>query len=396
MVAGPSQPKTFWEFLEIWGGTWMWDGVEEHCKAKDMTWLVEGTKRNSIMWCTDGSFNRKTAPRVSGARWQAHCVITDRTLNGSFFEITDATGSYRGKQLGLCAMHHLIAALTIFCTVEGWRTPIFCDCQGAFNMSARKLRRIRPSSSCADILRNIRSSRNKSETIIRYQHVKGHLDKYLGVDQLLLEQVMNIRCDSLANQAVTKAITTGMTGNPKQLLPSEDDAVFVNNRKLTGDLGKDVRYEVGKEKARDHLTSSENWSDEKCNEVGWDFLHSAMEKKLDGYKIWLSKQHTRHCRTQVQVGYYSGNPDGDVSCPNCGAKETAAHLCLCPNEDRVRLFTEGVDQLSKWLEGGGKTDLELQYWIPNYIKYRGTRRFQDMGQMSPNMRALAVSRDKIG
>ena len=71
-------------------------------------------------------------------------------------------------------------------------------------------------------------------------------------------------------------------------------------------------------------------------------------------------------------------------------------MCLCPNKDRVRLFTEGVDRLSKWLEGGGKTNLELQYWIPKYIKYRGTRRFQDMGQMSPNMRALAVSQDKIG
>ena len=121
-----------------------------------------------------------------------------------------------------------------------------------------------------------------------------------------------------------------------------------------------------------------------------------MEKKPDGYKMWLSKQHTGHCGTRVQVGYYSGNPDGNVSRPNCGAKETAAHLCLCPNEDRVRLFTEGVDQLSKWLEGSGKTNLELQYWIPKYMKYRGTRRFQDMGQMSPNMRALAVSQDKIG
>ena len=62
----------------------------------------------------------------------------------------------------------------------------------------------------------------------------------------------------------------------------------------------------------------------------------------------------------------------------------------------MRLFTEGVDQLSEWLEKSNNTNLEIKYWIPKYIKCRGTRRFQDMGEMSPNMRALAVSQDKIG
>ena len=43
--------------------------------------------------------------------------------------------------------------------------------------------------------------------------------------------------------------------NDKKLLPCEDVTVFVNIRKLTSDLAKAVRYEVGKEQAHVYLTS---------------------------------------------------------------------------------------------------------------------------------------------
>ena len=43
---------------------------------------------------------------------------------------------------------------------------------------------------------------------------------------------------------------TGTRGEGKQLLPSEDVAVFVNNRKLTRDLAQTVRYKVRKDEAQ--------------------------------------------------------------------------------------------------------------------------------------------------
>ena len=60
---------------------------------------------------------------------------------------------------------------------------------------------------------------------------------------------MNTRCDRLAKREVHRAITTGMGREGNQMLPSEDTAVFVNNRKLTRDLVKTVRYKVGKNKS---------------------------------------------------------------------------------------------------------------------------------------------------
>jgi hypothetical protein len=38
----------------------------------------------------------------------------------------------------------------------------------------------------------------------------------------------------------------------------------------------------------------------------------------------------------------------------------------------------------------------LVYWLPKYILMRGNKPFADMGAMSPRMKALAQSQDKIG
>ena len=55
-------------------------------------------------------------------------------------------------------------------------------------MFKRRLRRIRPESSYANILRNIRSLRNKIGAKIEYRHVDGHIDKYLLWHQMTPEQ----------------------------------------------------------------------------------------------------------------------------------------------------------------------------------------------------------------
>jgi hypothetical protein len=85
------------------------------------------------------------------------------------------------------------------------------------------------------------------------------------------------------------------------------------------------------------------------------------------YKIWRSKQHTDFCGTRVQVGKYSGLEFPDKKCPNCGWREAAEHILICPDKDRTHLLVETTDDLSKWLNQENLTDIELAYWIPKYI-----------------------------
>jgi hypothetical protein len=67
-----------------------------------------------------------------------------------------------------------------------------------------------------------------------------------------------------------------MRGEKKQLLPSEDAAVCVNNRKQTRELAKIVWYKVCKEQAFRCLTSHEGWTDKTIDKVDWDRLYMAL------------------------------------------------------------------------------------------------------------------------
>jgi hypothetical protein len=60
------------------------------------------------------------------------------------------------------------------------------------------------------------------------------------------------------------------------------------------------------------------------------------------------------------------------------------------------LLIDNANELGKWLEKDGSTDQELAYWIPKYILMRGDKPFEEMGAMTPRMKALAQSQDKIG
>ncbi len=84
----------------------------------------------------------------------------------------------------------------------------------------------------------------------------------------------------------------------------------------------------------------------------------------------------------MQVGLYSGEMYPDKQCPNCGARETDAHLMRYPDEDRTRLLIKNVEELEKWMKTDSRTDPELIYWIPKYILMLNDKPFAQLGCMS--------------
>ena len=87
MAAAQLDSQSFWDFLDSFGGEWMWESVgcgngltweraNSTTRTYDMTWLVDGMKNNTITWCMAGSYHRKHTPKVSGAGWMAYCTKT--------------------------------------------------------------------------------------------------------------------------------------------------------------------------------------------------------------------------------------------------------------------------------------------------------------------------------
>ena len=234
--------------------------------------------------------------------------------------------------------------------------------------------------------------------MFHYVHEYRHMDQMLKWEQLTLTQQINCVGDTLTKCSVSAAIANGYHECPTQFLPREDVALIIWGNKITGDILPHIRFHASKEVARKYLASRprHKWSSERFEAVDWEHLDLALKHKPDMYRIWRSKQHSGFCGTRVQVGRYSGDILPDERCPNCGRRETAAHLMICPDEGRTKLLSENVADLTAWMSRDDQTDPEIQYWIPKYILMRGARPLSEMGFMSPQFKALAASQDIIG
>ncbi len=130
--------------------------------------------------------------------------------------------------------------------------------------------------------------------------------------------------------------------------------------------------------------------------MDWEHLDLALKSKEDMYRIWRSKQNSDFCGTRVQVSRYSGESLPDERCPNCGRRETAAHLMPCSDESRTHLLAITVEDMAKWMSKDNLTNPEIRYWIPKYILMRGSKPLAEMGFVSPQFKALVISQDIIG
>jgi hypothetical protein len=136
------------------------------------------------------------------------------------------------------------------------------------------------------------------------------MDQYLKWEQLMLTQLLNCVCDTLAKKSITTAIIHGYHDRQSQLLPKEDEALVIWGIKITGNILPPLRFHASKEVARKYLATckKDKWSNEHFDAVDWEHLDLALKNKVDMYKMWRSKQHLGFCSTRVQVGSYSGEP----------------------------------------------------------------------------------------
>jgi hypothetical protein len=85
LVEATDHAMDFWGFLCSWGGEWMWEGVEPGKDLpQDMLWVAEGLTNGSLIWVTDGSYDRKKAIDLCSVGWIIFCTKTGYRLTGTF------------------------------------------------------------------------------------------------------------------------------------------------------------------------------------------------------------------------------------------------------------------------------------------------------------------------
>jgi hypothetical protein len=277
-------------------------------------------------------------------------------MTGTFWENSPSASSFRVEMLGLACLHLLARAVAEFFAISLWTAVILCNNKKALELSSHHRRWIRPSAKCANIRCSFRTTKQTFIGGFKYVHIYGHMDQYLAWNNLSLMQQLNCICDTLAKRALTAAIISGYNDGPTQLLPQEDVALVIWGNKVTGNISTLLRFQASKELARSYLRTQtrDKWTNKRFEEVDWEHLDIALKNKADMYKIWRSKQTSGFCGTRVKVGMYLGEITLDERCPNYRRRETAAHLMLCPEEDRTRLFIDSVDKLCRWMEADKK------------------------------------------
>ena len=140
----------FWKVVVNW--LQVWEGIDDNQATKqDLTWLVEGMKNRTLIWVTDGSYDKLRANDLSGVGWVLLCTRTGKRLTGWCWERSITADSYRAEMLGLCSLHLLARALSEYYKITKWEITISCDNKGALDCSSYHQRRIKPSAKCADI-----------------------------------------------------------------------------------------------------------------------------------------------------------------------------------------------------------------------------------------------------
>jgi hypothetical protein len=87
-------PVNFWNVVEEWGKTWMWENLTIR---GDATWLAAAIADNSLVAVTDGSYMKEIYPHINSAAFVFECSKGRNRLWGSFVEHTLDAGSYRGS-----------------------------------------------------------------------------------------------------------------------------------------------------------------------------------------------------------------------------------------------------------------------------------------------------------
>jgi hypothetical protein len=103
-------------------------------KKVDTLWIPEGLKAGSLIWATDGSYDRKQAADLSGMGWIIFFKKTGFWLTGSFWEKSLTAISFCAEMLGLSALHLLVHAITEYHNVSTWAAIISCDNKWALEL----------------------------------------------------------------------------------------------------------------------------------------------------------------------------------------------------------------------------------------------------------------------
>ena len=173
-------------------------------------------------------------------------------MYGLFSERLLVANAYRGKLLGLMAVHFILLSVnTIHPRLSG-RMEVGSDCLGALKRVSH-LPPYRIPSRCrhSDILKTILVHCRGLSFKLDYIHVKAHQDDKQTYSKLSRKAQLNCICNHAANVRIS---TDGLEAiTPGQMFPLEPVGIFMGNQKMTSDTGDHIQFWAHRRLARTYF-----------------------------------------------------------------------------------------------------------------------------------------------
>jgi len=117
----------------------MWSGL---FLPEDVSWVAQAMAAGTLVCVTDGSCDQKKARDLSQAGYIIYCTAAKQKITGSLVKRSEGASSYRGKLLGMLAIHPFLHAVETFHHVTGTGTNMYCDNKGAIYTFSKKHKRV--------------------------------------------------------------------------------------------------------------------------------------------------------------------------------------------------------------------------------------------------------------
>ncbi len=339
-------------------------GGEDH-------WIPEATEDGTLIAVTDGSYMKDLYPNIHSAALVLECTNGRGRLWFSFPEASEMACSYRGKLVGLMAIHLILLSMNKVQPNLKGTVHIFSDVLGALN----KVKDLPPSqipSSWAhsDVLKNTLVNCAELSFTRLYSHVRAHQDDKTVYQDRSRPSQLNCSMDFNAKRVL---LDTQPMNKPRQhAFPLEPVCAFAGPTKLTADTGKHLWYWAHRSLVKEHFYQLDIMYSQQFELVDWEMVHWQLNSIPKLFQLWACKQIMR----------IAGTMEWDKTviqkCPSCmQEQDTCAHVLHCCHEGRVETLHYTIDLMVVWMKEVDM-DPDLLDCIAEYAYAQGGRAMMEI------------------
>jgi hypothetical protein len=237
----------------------------------------------------DGSYMPHIQTDLCSTTFFFECTAGRGRLVGSFAEFLTTSSAYRGKLLGLMAVHLILLGINELDPTLAGKVTVYLDCKGALD----KVEGLPPGhlpAKCkhSDILKNILVNCANLSFAVMFEHIEAHQDDRMNFHHLSRPAQLNCAVDAGAKRRLLEA--DAMEQPVWWKFHLEPIVCYVEKNKMTTDTGDAIQFWAQRQSAREALVDGKVLYEHQFNLIAWEAVCAGLHGVPQMFQLWACKQ----------------------------------------------------------------------------------------------------------